>query len=86
MAELFCDSDGEGKVRVAILDIGKYPGEYTKIVSGRLLHDGSRCDKCNRPLNKGEIAYYVAFLSESLRDPKGETLFFDMKEAKTARY
>ena len=86
MAELFCDSDGEGKVRVAILDIGKYPGEYTKIVSGRLLHDGLRCDKCNRPINKDEIAYYVANLRESFRDPKGEALFFDMKEAKTARY
>jgi len=86
MAELFYDSDGEAKVQKASCEKGKHPGEFTKITTGTLAVDEYRCDKCNRPLNKGDIAYYVANLRESLGDPKGERDYFDMNETKTDNF
>jgi len=86
MASLFCDSDGEEKVKEAIRDKGKFEGEYTKIVIGSLVSGGSRCDKCNRPLETGDIGYYVANLTDNYRDSKGETNFFDMNKIKKFYY
>jgi hypothetical protein len=86
MASLFCDSDGEEKVEEAIRDKGKFEGEYTKIVIGSIVMGGSRCEKCNRPLDKGDIGYYVANLSETIFDPRGESQFFDLEKAKITKY
>jgi len=76
MAEIYCDFDGEARLRQAILEIGKHPDESTKIVSGRLVVEGKHCDKCSLPLFKGDIAYYVAVLHKKLPDSQGELKLF----------
>jgi hypothetical protein len=86
MSYLFCESDGEDALQRAIQTRDKNSGEFTKIVIGPLSQGGSRCDRCNRPLEIGETGYYVAHLSESIRDLKGEKQFFDMKNVKYLRY
>lgn len=86
MASLYCDSDGEDKVQEAIKEKGTYDGEYTKIVIGQLVTSGYRCDKCNRPLEKDDIAYYVAHLTKSNRDSKGEADYFNLKTVKSTIY
>jgi len=83
---IFCDFDGETKLRKAILDIGKYPEEYTKVVIGRLVVEGIRCDECSLPLFKGDLAYYVAHLHKKLLDPKGESKLFDLSKVKINKY
>lgn len=39
--------------------VGKYPGEYVKIVEGTL-HVDCRCDGCNKPLVNGVAANCVS--------------------------
>ena len=86
MSYLFCETDGKDAVQKAIQTKGKYEGEFTKIIIGPLTQGGSRCDHCNKPLEVGDTGYYVAHLSESIRDPKGEKQFFDMKNVKYLKY
>jgi len=81
MSYLYCESDGKNAREEAIRDKGKYEGEFTKIVSGLLLNNGYRCDKCNCHLDKNDTAFYVANLSNSIRDLKGESDYFNMKSA-----
>jgi len=83
VAELFCDFDGEEKRRIAASVKAGTGREYIKIVIGRLLHDGYRCDKCNKPLFKDDVAFYFANLDESYPDPKGEKNYFNLNKAKT---
>ena len=79
MVFLFCESDGRDAREDAISKNGKFEGEYTKVVSGLLLNDGYRCDKCNCPLDKNDNAFYISNFSNSIKDPKGEKDYFNMR-------
>ena len=68
MPKLFCTGCAKGKISEAIKDIGKYPGEFTKVVTGQLEKDSSRCDNCNCELNHGDPVHYFANLSEKMKD------------------
>lgn len=68
MPKLFCSDCAKKKTSEAMSDIGKYPGEFTKIVIGRLEKDSSRCDECNCELNRGDPVHYFAFLADNIKD------------------
>jgi hypothetical protein len=68
MPKLFCPDCAKKKTTEAMSDIGKYPGEFTKIVIGRLEKDSSRCDECNCELNHGDTVNYFADLTEKMKD------------------
>jgi len=68
MPKLFCPDCAKDKTSEAITDIGKYPGEYTKVVVGRLEKDSARCDECNCVIERGNPVHYFAFLSGNIKD------------------
>lgn len=68
MPKMFCRDCAKKKTTEAMSDIGKYPGEFTKVVIGNLEKDSSRCDNCNCELNHGDPVHYFAFLSENIKD------------------
>lgn len=86
MPNLYCSECGEIKKQEAINDVGKYPGEYTKIVSGSLIKEAALCDSCFGQIDKGDPAVYSIFLSDSVSDPRSENDFFAMDQAKISIY
>ena len=86
MPYLYCSECGEIKKQEAIKTAGEYPGEYTKLVSGPLIKEAALCDSCFAYINKGETAFYIIYLSNSVTDPRSETDFFEKKKSKTERY
>ncbi len=86
MAKLYCESDGESAELAAIETKGKFEGEYTKVVKGKLILNGYTCDQCNVPLKEGDDVYFVEDMTEKSRDSREELHYIDIKNARVSRY
>jgi hypothetical protein len=72
---MYCQTHGKVKVKEARnTKWVEFPGEYAKIVKGRLIVDSS-CDFCHKPICAGEMAILIGYFPVGYDDGSANNFF-----------